>query len=107
MKKILKIFKYLILTALVIVLVFLINVIWFKPFSINHYYEKVFIEFMLEEPEMISALGIPVLSGMYNDELSDISLETQLRKQKDIEESLKTLQSYNKNKRMQPQITYI
>lgn len=104
MKKILKIFKYLVLTALVIVLVFLINVIWFKPFSINHYYEKVFIEFMLEEPEMISALGIPVLSGMYNDELSDISLETQLRKQKDIEESLKTLQSYNKNKQSEKQL---
>ena len=104
MKKILKIIKYLVLTALVIVLVFLINVIWFKPFSINHYYEKVFIEFMLEEPEMISALGIPVLSGMYNDKLSDISLETQLRKQKDIEESLRTLQSYNKDKQSEEQL---
>ena len=91
MKKFLKLLKYTILTALFILIVFVVNLIWFKPFSINHYYEKVFIEFVLDEPELISTLGIPILSGMYNDELGDISLEVQIEKQKDLEETLQTL----------------
>ncbi|MCK5168820.1 MAG: hypothetical protein KAQ75_02985, partial [Bacteroidales bacterium] len=104
MKKILKIFKYLVLTAVAVLLIFIINIIWFKPFSINHYYEKVFIEFVLDEPEMISSLGIPVLSGMYNDELGDISPEVQLEKRKKVEKFLQTLQSYNKDKQSEDQL---
>jgi uncharacterized protein (DUF885 family) len=104
MKKIFRIFKYLLLTAIVVLLVFIINVIWFKPFSINHYYEKVFIEFMLDEPEMISSLGIPILSSMYNDKLSDISPEVEKEKQKKVEKYLKTLESYNKKNQSDDQL---
>ncbi|MBU8893749.1 MAG: DUF885 domain-containing protein [Bacteroidales bacterium] len=104
MKKILKILKYLVLTAVAALLVFIVNIIWFKPFSINHYYEKVFIEFVLDEPELISTLGVPVLRGMYNDELGDISPEVELEKQKKVEEFLQTLQSYNKDKQSEDQL---
>ena len=104
MKKILKIFKYVVLTAVAVLLIFIVNVIWFKPFSINHYYEKVFIKFVLDEPELISSLGIPVLSGMYNDELGDISPEVELEKQKKVEGFLQTLQSYNKDKQSEDQL---
>lgn len=104
MKKFLKFLKYSILTTLLLLIVFVVNLIWFKPFSVNHYYEKVFIEFMLDEPEMMSALGIPILSNMYNDELSDISLETQIKKQEDLKKSLETLKSYNKKKQSKDQL---
>ena len=104
MKKILKIVKYTLLTAVVVLIVFVVNLIWFKPFSINHYYEKIFIVFMLDEPEAISSFGIPVLSGMYNDELTDISLKTQAEKRKKVEETLHVLQNYNKSKQSENQL---
>ena len=104
MKKIWKVLKYTILAALFALIVFMVNLIWFKPFSINHFYEKVFVEFMLDEPELVSSLGIPILSGMYNDELGDISLKKQLEQQKDLEKQLATLQSYNRKKQTEQQL---
>ena len=104
MKKIWKVLKYTIVAALFALIVFMVNLIWFKPFSINHFYEKVFVEFMLDEPELVSSLGIPILSGMYNDELGDISLKKQLEQQKDLEKQLATLQSYNRKKQTEQQL---
>jgi uncharacterized protein (DUF885 family) len=71
--------KKLILWPLVVLIVcgaiFVINFIWFKPFSINHFYERVFLEYGLLDPEGMSQLGL--LDGTpfdyYNDELTDAS----------------------------------
>jgi uncharacterized protein (DUF885 family) len=104
MKKIWKVLKYTILAVFFVLIVFIVNLIWFKPFSINHFYEKVFVEFMLEEPELVSSLGVPILSGIYNDELGDISLEKQLEQQKDLEKNLTTLKSYKKDKQSEQQL---
>lgn len=104
MKKILKFLKYTLLVALFVAIVFAVNLIWFKPFSINHFYEKVFVEFMLDEPELVSALGIPVLSNMYNDELSDISMEHQLEQKEDLLNKIETLRSYNTEKQSKQQL---
>jgi uncharacterized protein (DUF885 family) len=104
MRKIWKVLKYTILAALFVLIVFIVNVIWFKPFSINHFYEKVFVEFMLDEPELVSSLGVPILSGMYNDKLGDISLEKQLKQQKYLEKNLATLKSYKKKKQSEQQL---
>ena len=35
-----------------------VNLIWFRPFSLNLFYEKVFVSFLLEQPELLSSLGI-------------------------------------------------
>jgi hypothetical protein len=48
-----------ILGLLVIVLaIFLINLIWFRPWSLNLFYEKVFAQVLFEEPELLSSLGL-------------------------------------------------
>src|SRR5688500_6546172 len=39
-------------------IVFVANLVWFRPFSLDHFYEKIFIGFVLEQPELLSALGI-------------------------------------------------
>ncbi len=104
MKKIWKVLKYTILAVFFVLIIFIVNLIWFKPFSINHFYEKVFVEFMLEEPELVSSIGVPILSGIYNDELGDISLEKQLEQQKDLEKNLTTLKSYKKDKQSEQQL---
>jgi len=51
----------------------LTNLIWFKPFNINHFYEKVFVELVLDSPEIVTYLGVPVLYDWTKDELDDVS----------------------------------
>jgi hypothetical protein len=38
--------------------VFLINLVWFRPWSLNLFYEKVFAEVLFDHPELLSALGL-------------------------------------------------
>jgi len=62
-----------ILSILIIGCIWLTNLIWFKPFSINNFYEKIFIEILLDSPETTTQLGVPVIYDLYKDELDDIS----------------------------------
>jgi hypothetical protein len=38
--------------------IFLVNLVWFRPFSLNLFYEKIFVSFMLDNPELLSMMGI-------------------------------------------------
>ena len=62
-----------VLLLLFVVGVGLVNLIWFKPFSIRMFYDKMFVELAFESPEMVTSLGIPVIYDMYKDELDDAS----------------------------------
>src|SRR3979411_2874518 len=37
--------------------IFLVNLIWFRPWSLNFFYEKGFAEVLFEEPASLSSLG--------------------------------------------------
>ena len=73
----------------------LTNLIWFKPFNINHFYEKVFVELVLDSPELTTQLGIPVVYDWTKDELDDISDIKQWENFNKSKEDYKTLLSYN------------
>jgi uncharacterized protein (DUF885 family) len=68
------IWKYSKRTLLVLLLVttlFVINLIWFRPVFINHFYEKIFVEFAIDNPQMLTGMGVKV----FYDELNDNSPE--------------------------------
>src|SRR4051794_39532794 len=69
------------LLALVIVAVFLVNLIWFRPWSLNLFYEKVFAVTVFDEPELLSMLGIVEQFGItgHNGRLDDASPAHQQR----------------------------
>lgn len=75
--------------------IWLTNLIWFKPLNINHFYDKVFIEMALNSPELTTQLGIPVIYGMYKDELDDISDAKQWESFNKMKADLETLKSYD------------
>ena len=56
--------------------VFLVNLIWFRPFSLNLFYEKIFITFVLENPELLTSIGIAEQFGYrrHNAHLDDVSI---------------------------------
>ena len=62
-----------ILILIIIGMFWTINLIWFRPFNIKHFYDKVFVELALDSPELTSQMGIPVLYDFSKDELDDIS----------------------------------
>lgn len=90
--------KKIILRALAALLlltaIFVINLIWFKPFFINHFYEKIFIEALFKNPELMSSIGVPI-PGM-NDKLTEATEAYQEEQRKWSEESLEVLLSYDR-----------
>ena len=85
-------------TFLIIVILgglWLTNLIWFKPFSIRHFYDKVFIELALDSPELTTSLGIPVIYDWYKGDLDDISDAKQQDLINKLKEDYATLLSYD------------
>jgi len=89
-KRILKWFFGIVLIAVVALAVFLINLIWFRPWSLNLFYEKVFAETVFSEPELLSQLGLVEQFGItgHNGKLND---ESPAHQQKVIERWKKDL----------------
>ena len=91
--------KYILRTVLVVLFIcagWIINLIWFKPFNIRHFYDRVFLEFALDSPELVTQLGIPVLYDLSKDELTDVSDKKQWELLNKTKKNLETLRSYNR-----------
>jgi hypothetical protein len=67
--------------AVIAIAVFLINLIWFRPWSLNLFYEKVFAEVLFDHPEILSTLGLVEQFGItgHNGKLDDESPAQQQR----------------------------
>lgn len=77
--------------------VFLVNLIWFRPWSLNLFYEKVFVAFALENPEMLTSIGIAEKFGYraHNARLADASVEKVRRDQERARRNLAELRAYD------------
>ena len=71
------------ITAVLVIAIaiFLINLIWFRPWSLNLFYEKVFAEILFDHPEILSTLGLVEQFGItsHNGKLDDESPAHQQR----------------------------
>jgi uncharacterized protein (DUF885 family) len=86
-----------IVASLVIVLaIFLVNLIWFRPWSLNFFYEKVFAQVLFEEPELLSSLGLVERFGItgHNGKLGDASPAHQQHYFDRAKKNLEDLHSY-------------
>ena len=72
-----------------------VNLIWFKPLNIRHFYDRLFIEFALQNPELVTQLGVPVLYDMSKDELADVSDQAQWDEFNKLKSDFEMLQSYD------------
>jgi uncharacterized protein (DUF885 family) len=86
-----------IVALLVVVLaIFLINLIWFRPWSLNLFYEKVFAQVLFDEPELLSAIGLVERFGItgHNAKLADASPAHQQKFFDRAKKSLEDLHAY-------------
>ena len=74
-KRVLKWLLGIVAVAVLVIALFLINLIWFRPWNLNLFYEKVFVQVLFDEPELLSSLGLVEQFGFtsHNGKLSDES----------------------------------
>ena len=96
-RKTLKWFLRIVALLLVVVAIFLINLIWFRPWSLNLFYEKVFVQVLFEEPELLSSLGLVEQFGFtaHNGKLGDASPAHQQRYFDRAKQNLADLRAYS------------
>jgi len=96
-------FAWLSVVLLVAIAAFAVPTVWLKPWSIDHYYLRVFLRFALRHPVLMTQLGI--LDGtpfdFYSDKLEDLSPEFERMEAGKIEEELAMLRRYDRG-RMKP-----
>jgi uncharacterized protein (DUF885 family) len=75
LKKSLKVVGALFVALLVVAAVFVTNLVAFRPFSLNLFYEKIFVSFLLDNPELLTQIGIAEQFGyrQHNARLNDES----------------------------------
>lgn len=101
MKKILKFLAYVFCTGLVLVLFYLINLFFMRPYSIDHYLAKELVVGITDSPEYMTSLGVfddyNVLLK-HNQKLSIDSLEEGEEDHSDNLSQLEVLRSYNSDR---------
>ncbi|MEL6132342.1 MAG: DUF885 domain-containing protein [Bacteroidota bacterium] len=75
--------------------VWVVNLIWFKPFNIRHFYDRLFVETALDNPEIITSMGIPVLYDWTKDEFADASDAKNQQDVKRLRKNYEMLLSYD------------
>src|ERR1700730_16480900 len=95
-KTLLKYFAGVVVALVIAGAILTINLIYFRPWSLNLFYEKVFAETIFSEPELLSSLGLVEQFGFtrHNSKLSD---EAPAHQQKVIDrwkKDLKQLRQY-------------
>jgi uncharacterized protein (DUF885 family) len=84
-----------ILILFLIGIFWLTNLIWFRPFNIEYFYDKIFVELAIDSPELTTSMGIPILYDRSKDELDDISDAKQWESFNKMKEDYETLMSYD------------
>jgi uncharacterized protein (DUF885 family) len=100
-----KIIKYTLLIIVGACAFWLANLIWFRPFNINNFYEKIFIEFALKNPELLSTLRIlePMGLNFHNDDLNDGSDAFAHEMNNLINKDLDSLRKYDRSSQSESQ----
>ena len=75
----------------------LIHSIWFKPIKPNWFYDRVFMEYGFQDPQMMSSMRmLPSWMDWYSDDLTDQSLAQEKKLQEKVRADLKTLRRYDR-----------
>ena len=95
-RRILKWIGGIVLLLVVVLAIFVVNLIWFRPWSLNLFYEKVFAQLLFEEPELLSSLGLVERFGItgHNAKLGDVSPAHQQHYYDQAKKNLEELHSY-------------
>lgn len=94
-----KLFSLILAAALIAGVVLAVQFWWFKPYSVELFYKRVFIRFALEDPELLTRLRVLEPLGFYfhNDDLTDVSPAHERKLAQLSAQALETLESYDRS----------
>ncbi len=77
------------------------GVVWhqwnFKPWSLDTFYQRAFLQYAIDDPQMLSSMRIlPPWMDWYSDELTDVSLARGEQMRQKLRDDLATLRSYDR-----------
>jgi uncharacterized protein (DUF885 family) len=85
------------LALLLVLILFILHSMYFKPVHIRIFFERVFIEYAIDDPQLLSSLRmLPGWLDWYSDDLSDLSLAHADKLNKKLVNDLATLRSYDR-----------
>lgn len=90
-------------------IVWLVKLIFFRPFSINHFFERIMLQFALGVPEILTMLRIFERVGIHshNKKLNDESDAFKKKQNARLRRNLAILKSYDRNKlNLREQLSY-
>lgn len=77
--------------------IWIVNLIWFKPFDIDLFYDRSFVRFVITDPEFLSSMRVvPPALEWYEDDFSDDSVARQREDAATLRETLATLRRYDR-----------
>ncbi|MGH8052107.1 MAG: DUF885 domain-containing protein [Arenimonas sp.] len=86
-----------ILALVLLLILFALHSLYFKPVHIRIFFERVFAEYAFEDPQLLSSLRmLPSWMDWYSDDLSDLSLAQEEKLNKKLQDDLATLRSYDR-----------
>ncbi len=97
MKKLLKVVMYLLILAVVVGGIGFVNFWYMKPVSINWFYNRVFLKFALDNPELLTSIRLLEPLGIegHNGKLADESVKHGNEQFAQLKDDLKMLESYD------------
>jgi len=86
------------LVLLMLATLLVAHTVYFKPLKIDWFFERVFAEYALQDPELLSSLRmLPSWLDWYSDDLTDASLEHEDKLRAKLRNDLATLRSYDRS----------
>ena len=78
---------------------FIVPTVWFKPWSIDHFYSRIFIQFVLKHPMALSSMRLlePMGLHFHSDDLDDVSIEFQQTEARWLDRQVGILHSYDRD----------
>lgn len=97
MKTLLRWTGRLVLACLLLATGLILHTLYARPIKIEWFFERVFIEYAVDDPEMLTSLGmLPSWMDWYSDDLTDRSLARERETQQKLRNDLATLREYDR-----------
>ena len=97
MRRVLRWSFRLLLLLLLLVGLLVVHTIWFKPLKIDWFFERVFVEYAVKNPEMLSGMRmLPPWMDWYSDDLAEASLAAEDEMRAKLSGDLATLRDYDR-----------
>src|SRR4051812_39668232 len=97
--------KYAALLLMILPSVWLVRLLFLRPFNIDHFFDRTYLLYALDKPELLSSMRVLDQYGIvsHRGHLDDASVQALDRQQRFYPKTAATLQGYDRSSLSEPQ----